>query len=76
MDEGLYANVALAKGGESRQSHDSICQQIVGLELIIVQEVLEKVTHQESEPSLEVGSEYHPLSGLRCRHYFAGGQPA
>jgi hypothetical protein len=76
LDEGLYASIALAKGSESRLSHDSICRQMVGLELIIIQEVPKKVTHRESEPSLKVGSEYVPLSCLRCRHSFAGGQLA
>jgi hypothetical protein len=46
------------------------------LEAIIVQEVLEEVTDQESEPSLKVGDEDHPLGGFRCRHSFAGRQPA
>jgi hypothetical protein len=73
LDEGLYAGVALVKGGESRQSHDCICRQVVGLELIIIQEVPEKVTHREREPSLKVGSEYHSLSCFRCRHNFADG---
>jgi hypothetical protein len=76
LDEGLYVSIALTKDGESRLSHDSICRQMVGLELIIIQEVPAKVTHQESEPSLKVGSEYLPLSWLRCRHSFTGGQPA
>jgi hypothetical protein len=49
---------------------------MVGLELVIIQEVPEEVTHRESKPSLKVGDEYHPLSWLRCRHSFAGGQPA
>jgi hypothetical protein len=26
LDEGLYVGVALAKGGERRQSHDSVCR--------------------------------------------------
>jgi hypothetical protein len=44
---------------------------MVGLQLIIVQEILEEVTHQESESSLEVGDEHHPLIWLWCRHSFA-----
>jgi hypothetical protein len=76
LDKGLYVGVALAKGGEGRQSHDSICRKMVWLELIIIQEVPEKVTHWESESSLKVSSEYYPLSGLGCRHYFVGGKPA
>jgi hypothetical protein len=49
---------------------------MMGLEIIIVQEVLEKVTNRESESSLKVGYEDHPLSWLRSRIRFAGRQPA
>jgi hypothetical protein len=49
---------------------------MVGLELVVIQEVPEKVTRRESESSLEVCYKNHPLSGLRCRHNFAGGQLA
>jgi hypothetical protein len=46
------------------------------LEAIIVQEVPEEVTDRESEPSLKVGDEDHPLGGFRCWHCFADRQPA
>jgi hypothetical protein len=49
---------------------------MVWLELIVIQEVPEKVTNRESESTLKVCYENHLLSGLRCRHYFSGGQPA
>jgi hypothetical protein len=54
LDEGFYASVALAKGGEGRQNHNSIGQQVMRLEIIVVQEILEEVTNRESESSLKV----------------------
>jgi hypothetical protein len=75
LDEGFYVGVALAKGGECRQSHNSICRQMMGLELVVIQEVLEKITNRESESLLKVCYEDHPLSWFRCRHSFASGQP-
>jgi hypothetical protein len=54
LDEGLYAGVALAKGGEGRESHNSICQQMMRLEIIVVQEIPKKVTNRESESSLKL----------------------
>jgi hypothetical protein len=49
---------------------------MVWLELIVIQEILEKVTNRESESTLKVSYENHLLIGLRCRHYFSGEQPA
>jgi hypothetical protein len=54
LDEGLYASVALAKGGKGRQNHNSIGRQVMRLEIIVVQEIPEKVTDRESESSLKV----------------------
>jgi hypothetical protein len=59
FDESFYAGVSLTKGGESRLSHDSVFRQMVGLELIVIQEVPEKVTRRESESSLEVCYKNH-----------------
>jgi hypothetical protein len=72
LDEGLNVDVSLAESGEGQQSHDGVCQQVVGLKVKVVQEIPEEVAHQESEPSLEVGDEDHPLICLWCWHSFAG----
>jgi hypothetical protein len=54
LDEGLYAGVALVKGGNGRQNHDSVGRQMMRLEIIVVQEIPEEVTDRESESSLKV----------------------
>jgi hypothetical protein len=54
LDEGLYAGVALAKGGKGRQNHNSVGRQMMRLEIIVVQEIPEEVADRESESSLKV----------------------
>jgi hypothetical protein len=54
LNEGLYAGVALAKGGKGRQDHHRVGWQMMRLEIIVVQEILEEVTDRKSESSLKV----------------------
>jgi hypothetical protein len=72
LDEGLNAGISFIESGKGRQSHDSVCRQMVGLQLKVIQEVPEEIARWESEASLKVGDEDHPLICLRRRHSFAG----
>jgi hypothetical protein len=76
LDEGLYVSIALAKGGKGRQNHNSIVRQVVRLEIIVVQEIPEKVTNWERNPrskcemktTLSVGSGAGTVSPAGSRH--------
>jgi hypothetical protein len=50
----------------------AFCRQVMGLQVIVIQEVPEEVADQESEASLKVSDEDHTLICFCCRHSFAG----
>jgi hypothetical protein len=68
LGKGLYAGKTLAESSKGRQNHHRICQQMMRLQVVGIQEVLEEVANRQSEASLKVRDEDDAFAGLRCRH--------
>jgi hypothetical protein len=72
LGKGLYADVALAESGKGRQNHHRVCQQMMRLQAVVIQEISEEIANGQNEASLKVGDEDDSFAGLKCRHSLAG----
>jgi hypothetical protein len=73
---GKEANVALHERNIAGEVEDGIARKMVGLELIEVKELAEKVRGRKAEAALEMRSKYHKLSGFGYEFQLIAWNPA
>ena len=69
----FYSNVGFVEGDEAGEGGEYVRWQVMRLKLKRLEESLAEGAHGESEPSVEVGGEYHVLALLRLRLDFSLG---
>jgi hypothetical protein len=74
--EGLYAGEAFTEGSKGGEDHHRIRRDMVGLQLVGVEEVPEEVRHRQAKTPFEVGNEHDAFAGFRCRYGLSRQQSA